>query len=71
MVRQIHVNDLVLAAAGCFDHMEDWPPNEHYGIESQVPWRVIHDDLPRLRTDESSLLVAVQSAVEQGEGSRR
>ena len=71
MVCYIHVNDLVPAAVGSFDHPGDWPPDEHYGIKSQAPWLVIHDDLPRMRTDESSLLVAVQSAVEQGEGSHR
>ena len=38
---------------GNLDHPEEWPPNDcHAGIESQIPWNVIHDDLPRCRTED-------------------
>ena len=51
--------------AGTLDHPEEWPPNEHVGIESQVPWLVIHDDLPRTRTDESPDFIAAKAALDQ------
>ncbi len=53
---------------GTLDHPEEWPPiTAHSGIESQIPWDVIHDDLPRKRTEEDPLFVAAKAAVEQGE----
>ncbi len=60
--------DHMFATIGSLDHPEDWPPNEHVGIESQVPWLVIHDDLPRMRTDEDPDFVAAKAAAEDGEG---
>ncbi len=35
------------------DNPEDFAPTCHLGIESQLPWLDIHDDLPRTRSDES------------------
>lgn len=35
---------------GSFDHPELLEPRHHYGIESQVPWHIIGDALPRART---------------------
>ena len=58
-------SDHVFATIGSLDHPEDWPPNEHFGIESQVPWLVIHDDLPRTRTDESPNFIAAKAALDQ------
>ena len=44
------------------------PPNSrHLGIESHVPWDVIHDDLPRVRTEDDTTVGAAQAATEQGE----
>jgi hypothetical protein len=38
---------------GTLDHPEEWPPTEpHSGIESQIPWDIIHDDLGSCRTEE-------------------
>ena len=34
------------------DHPEDWPPTYcHSGMESRIPWDVIHDDLPCWETE--------------------
>ena len=66
MNRYLQGNDQVFASVGSLDHPEDWPPNEHIGIESQIPWLVIHDDLPRMRTDEDPDFIAAQAAVEDG-----
>lgn len=51
---------------GTLDHPEDWPPNEsHSGIESQIPWDIIHDDLPRWRTDEDPDFLAAKASSEK------
>jgi class 3 adenylate cyclase len=34
------------------DNPADFPPQMHYGVESQLPWLDINDDLPRIRTDD-------------------
>jgi hypothetical protein len=67
MVRYLHVNDSGIVSTGSLDHPEDWPPMKHVGIEGQVPWLVIHDDLPRTRTDEEPTFIAERAAAEAGE----
>ena len=44
--------DWFSVSTGSFDHSEDFPPREHCGIESQVSWLKIDDDLPRKTTEE-------------------
>jgi len=39
---------------GSLDHPGALEPRNHYGIESQVPWHVIADDLPRKPTNTDS-----------------
>ncbi len=41
---------------GVLDNPEDYAPTWHGGIESQLPWLQIHDDLPRARCEESPFL---------------
>ena len=54
---------------GTLDHPEEWPPNEsHSGIESQIPWDIIHDDLPRRRTEDEPDTIAAKEAAERGGG---
>lgn len=38
------------------DNPEDYAPTWHGGVESQLPWLQIHDDLPRARCPESPFL---------------
>ena len=38
------------------DNPQDYAPTWHGGVESQLPWFKIHDDLPRTRSDESPML---------------
>ena len=38
------------------ENPEDYAPTWHGGIESQMPWLQIHDDLPRARCPESPFL---------------
>ena len=39
------------------DHPEDFAPTRHGGIESQLPWLDMHDDLPRSRCESDSNLI--------------
>ena len=51
---------------GTLDHPEEWPPNDvHAGIESQIPWDIIHDDLPRWRTEDDPVYVARKEALNE------
>lgn len=51
-----------------FDHPENFPPSCHFGVESQMPWLEIKDDLPRIRTEEDAELAACWTAVGQPKG---
>ncbi len=44
--------DWFSVSTGSFDHSEEFPPREHCGIESQVSWLKVDDDLPRKTTEE-------------------
>ena len=46
----------VAIATTCLDNPEDYAPTWHGGIESQLSWFQVHDDLPRTRCPESPLL---------------
>ncbi len=37
----------------CLDNPEEFTPSYHAGIESQMPWLDINDDLPRSRIEDS------------------
>lgn len=34
------------------DNPADFTPTMHFGVESQLPWLDINDDLPRIRADD-------------------
>lgn len=38
------------------DRPEEFAPTTHFGMESQVPWHDVHDELPRLRCEDSQEL---------------
>jgi len=46
----------VAIATASLDNPEDFAPTWHGGVESQMPWLQIHDDLPRTKCEESPLL---------------
>ena len=48
--------DYVVIATASLDNPEDYAPTWHGGVESQMPWLQINDDLPRTRCEESPLL---------------
>jgi len=45
--------DFLVVPTATLDDPENYAPTWHTGIESQMPWLQIHDDLPRTRSDES------------------
>lgn len=49
---------------GSLDHPEDFQPVGHSGIESQVPWLKIDDDLPRWKTEDDPHFIAAVKAKE-------
>lgn len=48
-------SEWIAVTTGSLDQPDRVRPEIHYGVESQVPWLRINDDLPRERTDESQL----------------
>jgi adenylate cyclase len=46
----------VVISTVSLDNPEDYAPTWHGGVESQMPWLQIHDDMPRTRCEESPLL---------------
>ncbi len=50
-------SDILAFLIPSLDHPEDFAPTQHTGIESQIPWLDMHDDLPRFRSEESQNLL--------------
>jgi class 3 adenylate cyclase len=50
-------SDWIIITLGCLDHPENIVPAWHGGIESQMPWLNIHDDLPRVRSQDQPDIV--------------
>ena len=46
-----------------FDNPENFIPTWHVGIESQMPWLEIHDDLPRVRCKDAPGIAAAWKSV--------
>jgi hypothetical protein len=45
--------DYLIIATTSLNNPADYAPSWHIGVESQLPWLDIHDDLPRMRTEEA------------------
>jgi len=53
LVQRPFDGDWIAVTTGTLDNPEKMPPkDDHCGIESQMPWLKIDDDLPRKRTEE-------------------
>ncbi len=50
---------------GSLDEPDHWPPNYHSGVESQMPWLIIEDQLPRMRTDDNPRVMALKEGADQ------
>ena len=53
----------LVIATTCLENPEDFAPTWHQGVESQLPWFQIHDDLPRTRCEESPMLRSAWSSM--------
>jgi len=49
-------SDNLAILTASLDRPEDFAPTYHLGIESQMPWLHMHDDLPRTRSEDSPVL---------------
>jgi class 3 adenylate cyclase len=58
-------SDWMEICTASLDNPEDFPPTYHLGVESQMPWLNVHDDLPRIRCDEAPALVEAWASVSQ------
>jgi hypothetical protein len=56
------------AMIGSLDHPEDFPPTCHCGIESQLSWLKIDDDLPRRKTEDDPAFIAIAKGGDDGSG---
>lgn len=55
--------DWVVVTTGSFDEPQKFPPTYHLGVESQLPWVRLVDDLPRTTCRDSPSLVDAYRAV--------
>jgi len=55
--------DFIVISTMSLDNPEDYAPSWHQGVESQLTWFQIHDDLPRTRCEESPTLQASWGSV--------
>ena len=56
-------SELMIVELGSMDHPENFTPTWHGGIESQLPWLNIHDNLPRVRSQDSPDMVEAWESV--------
>ena len=47
-------SDILAILTPSLDHPEDFSPTRHHGTESKIPWLDMHDDLPRLRSENNT-----------------
>ena len=52
LIYRILNSDSISVEVGSLDHPELTPPEYHIGIESQIPWFEIDDELPRTTSNE-------------------
>lgn len=56
-------SDFFYVFVSSLDNPQDFPPSWHLGVESQMPWVDLNDDLPRVRCEDSPALVAAWESV--------
>lgn len=52
LIMSVFESENIAIMVGSLDRPHDAQPRKHMGIESQIPWLAIDDDLPRMTTDE-------------------
>jgi len=60
--------DEFCVSIGSLDDAANAPPRRHVGIESQLPWFVLADGLPRIRSDEEPGTPGYEAAATQRDG---
>lgn len=60
--------DEYCVSVGTLDDAANARPQRHVGIENQLPWFVLSDDLPRIRSDEEPGTPAYEAAARRHDG---
>lgn len=56
-------SDWLSIEVASLDNPQDFPPTWHVGVESQMPWIDINDNLPRVRTEDSPGIIEAWESV--------
>ncbi len=56
-------SDSIVVHVSSLDNPEDFPPTWHLGVESQMPWADIYDNLPRVRCEDAPAIVEAWKSV--------
>ena len=56
-------SEWILVFTASLDEPENFAPTWHLGVESQMPWLDVHDDLPRIRCEDAPDLVEAWESV--------
>jgi class 3 adenylate cyclase len=56
-------SDWILVYTASLDNPEDFAPTGHWGVESQMPWYDVHDDLPRICYEDDPDMVSAWESV--------
>jgi len=67
-IKAMSTSDFYSLRLATLDNPEDFPPSCHFGVENQLPWLEINDDLPRIRTEDDPALSACWTKVGQPKG---
>jgi hypothetical protein len=60
-------SDWIIITIASLDHPEIVPPVRHYGIESQIAWFNVQDDLPRERYEDDFIEILANATREERE----
>jgi hypothetical protein len=58
-------SDWIIITIASLDHPRSVPPERHYGIESQIAWFNIQDDLPRERYEDDFIEILADASREE------
>lgn len=64
-IKALGTSDFYSIRLATLDNPQDFPPSCHFGVESQLPWLEINDDLPRIRTEDDPELAACWTRIGQ------
>ena len=61
-------SDWIIIMISSLDQPENVPPERHYGVEDQIEWFHVQDNLPRERYEENFIEILADPNHEEREG---